>query len=89
MRASQETTCRATAVNHCCWLPNGKGVCPHFDSSLTGGFCSLRAELGSWELVHIDVRYERQRDAFESFGTSLCGDYPLDSEGCGVCEENA
>lgn len=85
MRASREATiCGATAKEHCCWVP-GVGVCPHFDSELTGGFCSLRAKLGSWDLVHDDPRYQLQREAFEDFGTSLCGDYPAKGVTCGEC----
>ena len=77
--------CRATADNHCCWVP-GYGVCPHFDSSLTDGFCSLRARLGSWQAVHDDAEYAPQRAAFEAFGTPsvLCGDYPA-GKMCATC----
>jgi hypothetical protein len=77
-------TCRATADAHCCYVPDA-GVCPHFDESRTDGFCTLRAELGSWDLVHRDPRYAPQRTAFEAFPTSLCGDFPQVGEDCGAC----
>jgi hypothetical protein len=76
-------TCGATVTENCCWVP-GVGLCPHFDPSLKDGFCSLRAELGDWSLVHRDPRYAPQRAVFEAFPTPLCGDYPGD-ESCGVC----
>jgi hypothetical protein len=78
--------CKATADNHCCWL--GASVCEHFNSDLADNkFCSLRTELGSWDLVHEDPRYAPQRKFFEGFGTSLCGDYPIAGETCGECGE--
>lgn len=76
--------CRATVDNHCCWIP-GAGVCPHFDATLPDGFCSLRAELGSWDAVHEDERYVPQRKAFEDAGTPLCGNYPRQDHPCGTC----
>jgi len=82
--------CKATVDKHCCWI--GASVCEHFnpDTQVDGKFCSLRTELGSWELVHEDPRYAPQRAFFENFGpsgTSLCGDYPAEGETCGECGE--
>ena len=77
--------CQATVDNHCCWLPGASERCEHFDPALTDGYCSLRAELGSWQKVHIDARYAPQREAFERFGSALCGDFPAPGRTCGTC----
>ena len=76
--------CRATADVHCCYIL-GMGVCPHFDSTRTDGFCSLRADLPDWEAVHRDPRYRPQRDALEKHGSVLCGDWPARDEKCNAC----
>ena len=78
------TFCQATVENHCCWIP-GAGVCPHFNPTLTGGFCTLMAELGDWALVHDDPRYAPQRAAFEAWPSVLCGDFPAPGTRCGTC----
>lgn len=80
-------TCGATATNHCCYLPGEVVACEFFDPTAKGnkGFCSLRTELGNWNAVHADPRYQYIGEAFTLFGTSLCGDYPQSNEGCGEC----
>lgn len=77
--------CGATATAHCCYLPGEVVACEWFNPALEGGFCSLMSELKDWDLVHKDSRYDRQRAAFTAFGTSLCGDYDRNVDGCGVC----
>jgi len=57
----------------CCWV-QGK-PCVHLD----GDLCSLRVELGSWEAVHADPRYqETPAPVWKEKGIADCGDYVCD-----------
>ncbi len=83
--------CQATVDDHCCWV--GGVVCPHFDPKPApdaGGHCALRAELGDWSAVHVDVRYlEDVRPAWDKAEiVDNCGDWwpeePCAVVGCGA-----
>ena len=69
--------CGATATAHCCWVA-GK-VCEHFRPELVGvnRGCALRAELGDWDAVYLDVRYP--------FDKIRCGEWPGAGNSCSDC----
>ncbi len=65
-------TGRGDSGDHCCYI-NGK-VCHFWDDG-----CTLRAELGSWDAVHTDIRWKRAKvgkwftETYPGYG---CGDWP-------------
>lgn len=80
--------CKAAPDEHCCWV-DGE-VCPFFDATTKGPFwkrCTLRTELGDWELVHRDPRYTRAvKPVWKSQGIADCGDWaPTVAAPCGSC----
>lgn len=59
---------------HCCWV-NGK-VCKYLEISTVPGrrfACGLRRELGSWEEVHKDPRYQPIQEHWDKVGIESCG----------------
>jgi hypothetical protein len=72
---------------HCCWVAGQ--VCPLLVEHAGGRrwACSLRLELGSWEAVHADPRYQPIREAWQRTRKrpSDCGDYPGPGEWCATC----
>lgn len=86
--------CPRNTDDHCCYI-SGR-VCP-FLTDLGEGLdprwsCGLRAELGSWEAVHVDARYlEVVRPEWNKInradGSSMpdCGDWPRPGEQCATC----
>lgn len=73
---------RCTKGAECCYVTpqvrvyTGAGPveakCPHLD----GDQCGLRAELGSWEAVHSDPRYQEwPKPLWVEKGIADCGDY--------------
>lgn len=84
--------CRGTADDHCCWLGE-HGVCEFLTEQapdrLSGRrwVCTLRAQLGSWERVHVDPRYlDRVKPKLAGMDIDVdCGDWPRPGERCGTC----
>jgi len=82
--------------DHCCWL-NGK-QCQFLEENTQEGYrwsCGLRRELGSWDAVLADKRYQETVDPefvkrAERLGTPKinCRDYPSDPDRCGYCGAN-
>lgn len=76
---------------HCCWW--GGKVCPFLEKYTVEGrrfACGLRRELGSWEAVHADPRYQPVQefwDTREPQTITSCGDWQPDSGTC--CREVA
>ena len=79
--------CNGQNDDHCCWLGR-HGQCKFLAENVNGRrwSCSLRANLGSWEAVHTDVRYmsEIQPIVRELVGVD-CGDWPRPGELCHTC----
>ena len=75
--------CNGQGTDHCCYIG---GVCPHLEEGTVPGrrwACGLRRELGSWDRVHVDARYQIVRDRLgDDF---QCGDYPQRDITCGAC----
>jgi len=76
-------TGRGTAGgSHCCYVA-GK-VCDFLIDNVTVGparfRCGLMLELGSWDKVHADPRYQPLKDHWE--GQPLCGDWQPKSGTC-------
>lgn len=73
---------------HCCWV-DGK-VCLYLEEDTEKGFrwtCGLRRELGSWEKVLADARYQRDvQPKFRATGMN-CMDWPSKNAGgpCKLC----
>lgn len=63
---------RCTLGAECCYVENTP--CKHLD----GDLCSLRVELGSWEKVHADPRYQEypapiwRRKGIADCGVFIC-----------------
>ena len=77
--------CQGTSDDHCCWLA-GK-VCEFLEEDTVPGrrwACGLYRELGSWDAVHTDHRYEPVKVFLEPHGF-LCGDWPTPGVHCGTC----
>lgn len=81
--------CDGTGSGHCCWL--GGSVCDYLEENTVPGrrwACGLLRELGSWDLVYADPRYEAVRQALDrnpSLVGVVCGDWPRPGETCGEC----
>lgn len=78
--------CPRDTPDHCCYLD---GVaCPFLSTDEDGLWaCGLRAELGSWTLVHSDLRYLAVvRPIWDKVGMEDCGDYPALGRTCGECK---
>lgn len=79
MPMPEGAVCSGSGPAHCCWV-NGE-LCPYLvvDQHPTRKFaCGLRWELGSWEAVYADPRYQRDiRAAFDSWAPDWpdCGDW--------------
>lgn len=81
--------CHRNLDDHCCHLlVSGKSYpCPLLKESAEEGFkwaCSLREELGSWDLVHNDPRYiEHVQPFWDEHGSRInqfnCGDYTCEN----------
>ena len=79
---AEHCTGRGDNGKHCCWVA-GK-VCEHLETNVEGRnfSCSLRRELGSWEAVHEDPRYQPIAEVMK-LGDGLCGDWqPRPGECC-------
>jgi hypothetical protein len=83
-------TCLGTPDHHCCWFA-GK-VCPLYDPDATPGRnCTARAELGSWDAVDRDPRWQAEvRDGvgavwFAKHPGTSCGDFPEPGQTCWTC----
>ena len=79
--------CLGNAPDHCCYV-NGID-CKFLEVNTVEGrkwACGLRRELGDWDLVLDDPRY--QEHVQPVFGELNCRDYP-DGEGInrGICKE--
>lgn len=79
-----------TGSDHCCHLGEA-GACPYVEASAEPGFnwrCSLRAELGSWEAVYADPRYQAEvKPQLIAIGypDTDCGSWPLPGMECKTC----
>ena len=72
---------------HCCWV-NGQEC--EFVRANEGGrrwACALMLELGDWDAVYSDPRYQPIGTHFQSKGIALCGDFPGPGVRCGTCGE--
>ncbi len=80
--------CRPTIEDHCCWISGQP--CPFFDAATpnTDRRCTLRTELGSWDLVHQDPRYLRHvAPVWRRIGVVDCGDWaPTGDNPCSACD---
>lgn len=62
--------------NHCCYV-DGQ-VCEFLEENTVPGrhwVCGLRRELGDWDLVHADPRYQPIHEIWVRTGTQDCGDF--------------
>jgi hypothetical protein len=80
--------CSGNFDDHCCHL--GKyGVCKYLEKNATENriwTCSLRRELGDWDLVHNDERYVSEiKVKLLEYDLPNCGDWPRQNERCAVC----
>ena len=80
-------TCHGNGPDHCCTF---QGVtCTHLEENTVEGrrwACGLRRELGSWEAVYADARYEDVRTKLRDIGITVdCGDWPTPGETCATC----
>lgn len=80
--------CHGNAEDHCCWF-QGR-VCEFLEENTVPGrrwACGLFRELGSWDAVHADPRYEpvKVRMSTLSFAPALCGDWPPPGKVCNTC----
>lgn len=79
-------TGRGTASgDHCCYIQGN--VCPFLEVGTEEGrtfTCGLRRELGSWDAVHMDERYQSQvQVVWDQVGISSCGEWqPREGECC-------
>ena len=83
--------CNGNSQDHCCYL-NGK-VCVFLEEWTVPDrhwACGLYRELGSWELVHRDTRYQKHIQPFwdthgPRMGVYSCGEFPGPNkcESCG------
>lgn len=80
--------CNGNDEDHCCWIDGN--VCPHLEENTVEGrrwACGLRRELGSWEAVHVDVRYltdvQPCWDRVDPEGA--CGEFPAPGKRCATC----
>lgn len=76
-------TCHGNGPTHCCWV-EGK-VCDFLETDTVPGrhwVCGLRRELGSWELVHADPRYQPIQKVWDRVGIVSCGAW---GPGSGQC----
>jgi len=77
--------CDGNSAEHCCWVDGAR--CPHLRENMHGRrwACALRAQLGSWALVHNDARYQPIHAHWQTLGISDCGDWPNKRERCSIC----
>jgi len=73
---------------HCCWL-SGR-VCQFLEENTEPGFrwsCGLRRELGNWDAVIIDRRYQQHVAPNIRTKGANCRDYPSSTAGgpCQLC----
>ena len=81
--------CRGKGPDHCCWF-QGKACEFLVDTGRRHRrrwVCSLRDELGSWDAVHADPRYEPVKERVLKLSTApaLCGDWPPPGTTCNTC----
>jgi hypothetical protein len=81
LTSHDENGCHGNGEDHCCYL--GKyGVCQYVEENTVPGrrwTCGLYRELGSWEAVYADRRYQTSdagRFMAERFPGYGCGDWP-------------
>lgn len=68
--------CHGNGEEHCCWV-EGK-VCEFLEIDTLPDrhwVCKLRRQLGSWEKVHADPRYQSVHNVWVRLGTPDCGDF--------------
>lgn len=68
--------CHGNGIEHCCWVDGA--VCPFLELDTMAGrhwVCGLRRELGDWDLVHADPRYQPIHAVWMRTGTQDCGDF--------------
>lgn len=79
--------CHGNLDDHCCWFAGR--ICEFLAENVDGRrwTCTLRAELGSWDAVHADPRYEpvKVRVLELSTAPALCGDWPPAGKRCNTC----
>jgi hypothetical protein len=81
--------CHRNLNDHCCHLlVEGKSYpCPFLEKSTEEGFvwtCGLRKELGNWDLVHSDPRYQEHVQPFwdehrDRINQHSCGTYTCEN----------
>lgn len=86
--------CHGNGAVHCCYVPGtgvadplgtDQSVCPLLEVGTVPGrqwVCALRRELGDWQQVHADPRYQPIKKAFTATGTALCGDWRVAGQCC-------
>lgn len=80
--------CLGRNREHCCWV-NGK-PCRFLEENTEPGYrwsCGLRRELGSWDAVLADPRYqEHVQSHWDTFPeTTNCRDFPSGGWECRQC----
>lgn len=68
--------CHGNGADHCCYV-NGQ-VCPFLEENTVPGrrwACGLLRELGSWDAVHADPRYQPIQAVWDQVGIISCGDW--------------
>lgn len=81
--------CSGNTPDHCCYL-EGK-ECRFLERGTVPGrywACGLYRELGSWEAVHSDTRYQEHIQPFHDRHPECggdCGGWPPAGQTCAVC----
>jgi hypothetical protein len=69
-------TCHGNGDTHCCYVAGE--VCEFLEEATVPGrrwACGLRRELGDWQRVHADPRYQPIHEHWLSVGAQDCGDF--------------
>lgn len=79
--------CHGNGSDHCCYV--GGRTCLFLEVGTVEGriwVCGLRRELGSWNAVHADPRYQAEvRPVWEQAGVADCGDFTGLADGTKQC----
>lgn len=76
-------TCHGNGDNHCCYVAGA--VCDYLEENSIPGrrwTCGLLRELGSWDQVHADPRYQPIQAEWDKVGIESCGAW---GPGTGQC----
>ena len=75
--------CHGNGEDHCCYLGTA-GVCEYIEEYTVEGrrwACGLYRELGSWDVVHDDPRYQPIKEILSEWGY-LCGTWGPGTNQC-------